>query len=560
MSRIFVRFLLILTMAVTAFAGIAMAERPPAPREPSAGIMVLPGSDQVLRIQRALAEEGFYRGAINGRFDSTTEKAIRAFQKRERLPVDGRVSDELLARLETRGKVERLLLNLEEARQRETAAARQALLSQPETRHLLDDDKVEKHAGPNDPGNCLDAPTAQCLLAHAVRDAALEPKVERRDWALGEILTAQAKVGLVGDALATVKKIRDVRLVLVALGSIAKAQAAAGRFDEARAAAAIIPDVEKRVDALLETAARQVAAGVADGALETLEQTIPDIESLSDILERVAASCRASVILHQAGQVGRAGQTLQAAYDLARAPGLNGHRAAALRHVASAFAAVGHTREAMDVLQDVRASAERTPILVAAAAAQAGKGDPEAALETAHSIEGLRYRAVVLAGIATEQSKQGAQEGAEETIRRALLASSAIRLPYAKSYAVGRVAEALIEMSAFDRAATIARDIGDDRLKAEILWRVSLGMAREGDASGAARVEKSAIQATGDIIGGMNRSWLYADLTLRLMRAGKSAASRRLLDLGLAEAGKIQSPWGRGRALARLADVLSDLN
>ncbi|MCW8969859.1 MAG: peptidoglycan-binding protein, partial [Rhodospirillales bacterium] len=137
MSRIFVRFLLILTMAVTAFAGIAMAERPPAPREPSAGIMVLPGSDQVLRIQKALAEEGFYRGAINGRFDSTTEKAIRAFQKRERLPVDGRVSDELLARLETRGKVERLLLNLEEARQRETAAARQALLSQPETRHLL---------------------------------------------------------------------------------------------------------------------------------------------------------------------------------------------------------------------------------------------------------------------------------------------------------------------------------------------------------------------------------------------------------------------------------------
>ena len=50
----------------------------------------------ISQIQRLLASEGLYRGAIDGVAGSGTRAAVRAYQKQHRLVIDGRASAELL--------------------------------------------------------------------------------------------------------------------------------------------------------------------------------------------------------------------------------------------------------------------------------------------------------------------------------------------------------------------------------------------------------------------------------------------------------------------------------
>ena len=54
------------------------------------------GEPVISKIQRLLAREGLYRGAIDGAAGSGTRAAVRAYQKNHGLVVDGRVSPELL--------------------------------------------------------------------------------------------------------------------------------------------------------------------------------------------------------------------------------------------------------------------------------------------------------------------------------------------------------------------------------------------------------------------------------------------------------------------------------
>ncbi|MEP6685445.1 MAG: peptidoglycan-binding domain-containing protein [Verrucomicrobiota bacterium] len=53
----------------------------------------------VLQVQRRLARAGYYRGAIDGVIGGGTRSAIRAYERSHRLPVDGVIDDNLLARM-----------------------------------------------------------------------------------------------------------------------------------------------------------------------------------------------------------------------------------------------------------------------------------------------------------------------------------------------------------------------------------------------------------------------------------------------------------------------------
>jgi hypothetical protein len=50
-------------------------------------------------VQRRLGEAGYYRGAIDGVIGNGTRNAIRAYERANGLPVDGRIDAQLLARL-----------------------------------------------------------------------------------------------------------------------------------------------------------------------------------------------------------------------------------------------------------------------------------------------------------------------------------------------------------------------------------------------------------------------------------------------------------------------------
>jgi peptidoglycan hydrolase-like protein with peptidoglycan-binding domain len=54
---------------------------------------------QVQEAQQGLGKAGFYKGTPNGKLDRQTRKAIRAYQKSNKLPVTGRLNNDLLSRL-----------------------------------------------------------------------------------------------------------------------------------------------------------------------------------------------------------------------------------------------------------------------------------------------------------------------------------------------------------------------------------------------------------------------------------------------------------------------------
>jgi peptidoglycan hydrolase-like protein with peptidoglycan-binding domain len=57
--------------------------------------------DQIKQAQTGLAKAGFYKGEPTGVFNKQTRKAIRAYQKANKLPVTGRLNNDLLTRLQS---------------------------------------------------------------------------------------------------------------------------------------------------------------------------------------------------------------------------------------------------------------------------------------------------------------------------------------------------------------------------------------------------------------------------------------------------------------------------
>jgi peptidoglycan hydrolase-like protein with peptidoglycan-binding domain len=55
--------------------------------------------DQVTEAQKGLEKAGFYKGQPNGVYDKKTHTAIKEYQKANKLPVTGHLSDSLLTRL-----------------------------------------------------------------------------------------------------------------------------------------------------------------------------------------------------------------------------------------------------------------------------------------------------------------------------------------------------------------------------------------------------------------------------------------------------------------------------
>ncbi len=55
---------------------------------------------QIEEAQEGLAKAGFYKGQATGVFNKKTRKAIREYQKVNKLPVTGRLNEDLLKRLQ----------------------------------------------------------------------------------------------------------------------------------------------------------------------------------------------------------------------------------------------------------------------------------------------------------------------------------------------------------------------------------------------------------------------------------------------------------------------------
>lgn len=550
-------------------AAVDDSKEQPTPRSPHSRWRT---AKSVEKIQRALADMGLYLGPVDGHLNDETRAAIRVYQKGAGLKVDGEVTRELWDLLNNAQRVRALLRRLEAARKSGRDAARRALLSHPSTRDLVDVANNERADPTRNPDACFDAPTVRCLLGEASESVKAVFRPELRDWALGEILVAEARAGLTEDAMQTVRRIRDPRLIMVALRDIAEAEAASGRAAEALAAAEIIPDDDKHADALAAIADIQIRREETAHARETADRLLQLVERLDPPLRRVELRSRAATIIAAGGDTAAAARQMKAAEKEARDELAGTERDTALRHVAAALADMARPAGAIAMLADIASESERTSVLVSTAEAQVRDGDATAALATADNIESHRFKAAVLGRIAQAQAERGARADADATIALALATIDKISSPFARSFAISRIALAMASltggsrgtaeatrMTVYAKATETAKRIEDGRLRAQTLWSIASARRQAGDADGAAATEADAETATKLIVSRLSRVWMFSDIAFGHARRGQREAAEAALQRGLAVARELDNAWGRSRALARLATVLVEI-
>jgi len=533
----------------------------------------------VMDVQKALSDMGFYLGAINGYLNAETRAAIRVYQQGAGLKTDGRVTRNLWALLTNAVEVRNLLKRLDQARKTGKDKARQALLAHPATRDLISENPGEKADPTRDASACFADPTVRCLLDAALENVKAVFKAELRDWALGEILVAQSRAGLNKAAMETASRMKDPRLIMVALSDIAKGQALSGNGDEARDAAGIIPDVAKKMAAFMAIAEIQTRKGDFSEARESIRLLTPSLDKLEPESKRISFEARIAVMLAKAGNSDEAADRLSRLEARARNNTPGEEKAIALRYVAAALAETERPDQALNVLGDIDAPSERTSVLISAATAQARAGDAAAALATADTIGAVRYRAVVLGKIALSQALSGNYKAAETTLETALAAIDKITLPYARSFAISRIALSMSKLgtmipdeegkppavnnqmrwSRFAKAAKIAQDIDDNRLRAHTLWSISADQRRDGDEDGAKTTEQMAVTASHEIKSRLTQVWMFAELASEEARTRESDVGWKAFHSGLDIASQIDNPWGRARALAKLAQTLIEI-
>ena len=58
-------------------------------------------TEQIKEAQEGLAKAGLYKGKPTGQFNADTRKALKKYQKENKLPVTGRLDNEVLAKLKS---------------------------------------------------------------------------------------------------------------------------------------------------------------------------------------------------------------------------------------------------------------------------------------------------------------------------------------------------------------------------------------------------------------------------------------------------------------------------
>lgn len=58
-------------------------------------------ADQIKEAQEGLAKAGFYKGKPTGVFNADTKKALKSYQKKNKLPITGRLNNDVLTKLKS---------------------------------------------------------------------------------------------------------------------------------------------------------------------------------------------------------------------------------------------------------------------------------------------------------------------------------------------------------------------------------------------------------------------------------------------------------------------------
>ncbi|WP_417789379.1 peptidoglycan-binding protein [Terasakiella pusilla] len=544
----------------------AGAAKPTGLDRPSAEPEVFTLDHPIKRAQELLKQLDFYKGKIDGLRTPALDNAISAYQRLYNLPQSSTISEEFLAHLENIGRVRILIGRLNMVRKQKQDSARQALLSDPRTRQLLEQKNREVADPTRDVSECFSQPSARCLLKEAVESSRAVYEDDLRDWALGEILAAQVASGLSTEAMETAGRIKDSRLIIAALTNIAKTHAKEGQIPEALSGLNLIPLAHRRLSVLLDVAETYKDAGNHEALSALISRILAGAQSVEDLEERLSLQLKAAELVASTDNQ-RALQLLRDATatiekDLSDQPKLS-----LLRQTATTLAKAGHPNQALEAMGKLPNDDTRIPILMAAARAFLEQRKFKDAQSVIERILSARYRSIILCDLANQYWHTGERTRALQTLEEALNLSNDIKLPFAQNYAYAQITATLSAIVAESGDLVVAKQayqtlgkISDDRLKARAFWRLNTIARQHGLQLSENDLDGETDQAMAEIKSQFSKAWILGDLAESHFNNGETEQAQKALKLGLQTVRDLKNPWARSRALAKFGVVLHRLD
>ncbi|MDV7339700.1 peptidoglycan-binding domain-containing protein [Terasakiella sp. A23] len=558
--------LLILILLCCSIGTNALAAKPSGLDKPSAKPELFKLQNPVEQAQELLSQQGLYKGKKDGIRTPELEKAIKAYQRTHDLKETGKITSELLAHMENIGRVRALIKRLDVVRKERQEKARLALLSDPRTRKLLEQKETEVADPTRDASQCFAAPSSRCLLHEAVESSRAVFEDDLRDWALGEILSAQVSSGMEEAAMETAARIKDSRLVIAALTNIAKTHAKERKISEALSGLSLIPVAQRRLSVLLEIARIYRDDDQKKELIEVINRILAGTQSIEELEDRLSLQIQAAEIL-SFGDKDRALKLLDEISDQARKSATNGSKVTLLRQAASAMANVGYPEWALKALDELPDDETRIPVLMSSVRAFLKDGRFQAARSTLERISAPRYRSVILADLSKSLWQAQERQKSMEALAEAQTLANSIKLPFAKNYTLSKIAETLIEIASqsgksiqADQAYVVLNKIKDGRLKARGLWNLANAARQKGFVVTKGDLGEETELAMNAIKSKFSKAWILGDLAHHHFASGEKEQAQRALDLGLKTVQNLKNPWARSRALAKFGAVINRLD
>jgi len=513
-------------------------------------------------VQKLLQKLGRYEGAIDGFMGSDLEQAIRQYQKEHGLPVDGKVSRDLIGHLENVGRVRALIRRLDDVREKRREKARQALMADPRTRRLLEEQNEQTADPTQDLSACFEKPTPRCLLLAAVKTSRAVYEDDMRDWALGEILAAQVSVGMDREAMQTAARIKDSRLIIAALTNIAKTHVQEGKIEEALTSVTLIPVAQRRLSVMLEIARVYRRTDQQEDLAESIKNILAVAGGVEPLEDGLALQIEAAEVL-AAIDKDRALHLLEQMSERTRILTDSGLKNTLMRQVAVAVSNIGYPEWSLKFVEQMPDDETRIPVLMAAARSFLEQTRFTAAQRTIERIAAERYRSVILSDMARALWRAGKDHRALETIEEAEIIARSVRLPFARNFALSNIAHTLVYIAGdtrtlahAERAFNLVQEISDDRLRARGLWELAHAAEQYHFQVSDTDLDAAATTATAAIPSKFSRAWVLGDLAAFYQQKGDRKRARRAFDLGLETVALLKNPWARARALAKFAALV----
>jgi hypothetical protein len=172
-----------------------------------------------------------------------------------------------------------------------------------------------------------------------------------------------------------------------------------------------------------------------------------------------------------------------------------------------------------------------------------------------------RFHAIDLIDLAMVRIDARDALGAQELLAEGTDIIATVEEPHRREYPRFRLALARLALAEQtereDEARALITDLSEPHLRAQAFARLAALQTRLGLDPGPA--ESAAQAALAAVPSPLRRIWTAAEIAMALMRDEAPEAARRYLEKARLAAASYTSPWGRARALARLADAYLQL-